>query len=142
MKRRALLLAVAAGAATRPAAAQITQPKTATPAAFMERAHELAEQAGRRGDNPYGAVIVKDGRIIGESGSLVSTKRDPTAQSELEAIRDACRRLGANRLDGAELFCNARPCPMCESGAYWAGVARIIGGRGLTDHGAPRLGRC
>jgi guanine deaminase len=99
-----------------------------------------AAEAG--GDQPYGAVVVIDGRIVAEAPSRVVDRRDPTAHAEMEAIRDACARLGTRSLAGAELYGSARACPMCEAAAYWAGVGRMFHGADGTDAGSPRLGSC
>ena len=108
---------------------------------FMARAFEMRDEAIRRGDQPFGAVVVKDGRIVGEGVSAVVTRPDPTAHGEIEAIRDAARRLGTGDLAGAELFTTFRPCPMCEAAAAWAGIARVWHGEALADGGLPRLSR-
>lgn len=109
---------------------------------FMARALELRKLAVERGDQPYGAVVVKDGRVIGEGISAVLTTPDPTAHGEVQAIREAARRLGTGRLTGCELYTTFRPCPMCETAAYWAGIARIYHGEGITDAGPPRFPPC
>jgi tRNA(Arg) A34 adenosine deaminase TadA len=124
------------------AAAPATGPAQATPEAFMQRALAMREQAVASGDQAYGAVVVLDGRIVGEAPSAVVTRDDPTAHAEMEAIRDAARRLGRRDLGGAVLYSSSRPCPMCEAAAYWAGIAGMIHGSALTDAGAPGLGRC
>jgi len=152
--RRSVLRAVtgAAGAAAlgalpaRSAAAEqrepIVQPPVPSRAAFVARATALRDRARRGGDQPYGAVVVRDGRIVGEAPSRVVTAGDPTAHAEMEAIRDAARRLGARDLSGCKIYASTRPCPMCEAAAYWAGIARIFHGPDAADAGAPRLGRC
>jgi len=109
---------------------------------FVARAFEMRDRAARNGDQAFGAVIVKDGKIVGEGVSAVITGNDPTAHGEVQAIRDACRRLGTRDLSGAELYSSFRPCPMCEAAAYWANVARIFHGADAMDAGAPRLARC
>jgi tRNA(Arg) A34 adenosine deaminase TadA len=108
---------------------------------FIARAFELKAEAVRRGDQGFGAVVVKDGRIVGEGVSAVLTRPDPTAHGEIEAIRDAALKLGSRDLSGAELYSSFRPCPMCEAAAAWAGIARIWYGEAVTDGGAPRLSR-
>ncbi len=108
---------------------------------FIRRAFELRDEAIRRGDQGFGAVVVKDGRIVGEGVSAVITRPDPTAHGEIEAIRDAARRLGTRDLSGAELYSSFRPCPMCEAAAAWAGIARMWHGESVADGGVPRLGR-
>jgi len=109
---------------------------------FMRRAEEMRRLALERGDQPYGAVIVQGGRIVGQGVSAVVTGRDPTAHAEMEAIRDACRRLGTNDLSGCEIYSTSRPCRMCETACYWARIARMIFGANLSDGGPPRYGGC
>jgi tRNA(Arg) A34 adenosine deaminase TadA len=118
---------------------EIVQPGTPTRAAFMQRALELRRLATERGDQPYGAVIVRGGQIVGEGVSAVVTTPDPTAHAEMQAIRDAARRLRTRDLSGGEMYGTSRACPMCEAGAYWAGVARLWYGESIADGGAPRL---
>jgi tRNA(Arg) A34 adenosine deaminase TadA len=107
--------------------------------AFMQRAFELRRISVERGDQAYGAVVVRDGRLVGEGISAVITTPDPTAHAEMQAIRDAARRLNTRDLSGSELYGTSRACPMCEAGAYWAGIARMWYGEGVVDAGAPRL---
>ncbi len=102
----------------------------------------MRDAATRGGDQPYGAAIVKDSRIVGEAPSRVVTAGDPTAHAEMEAIRDAARRLGTRDLSGCEIDASTRPCPMCEAATYWAGIARIRHGADAADAGPPRLSRC
>jgi tRNA(Arg) A34 adenosine deaminase TadA len=105
----------------------------------MERAFEMRRRAIERGDQPYGAIIVQRGRIVGEGVSAVMTDNDPTAHAEMQAIRDAARRLGTRDLSGCEMYGTSRACPMCEAGAYWARIARMYYGTSIADAGAPRL---
>lgn len=109
---------------------------------FIARALAMRSSAEAAGDQPFGGVVVKDGRIIAEAPSRVVSRRDPTAHAEMEAIRDACARLGTRSLAGAELYGSSRACPMCEAAAYWAGVSRMFHGADGADAGAPRLGSC
>lgn len=83
---------------------------------YMRRAMELAAQAGKEGDVPVGCVIVKDGQIVGEGRNRREEHGDATAHAELEAIRDACKKLGAWRLHGCTLYVTLEPCPMCAGG--------------------------
>ncbi len=92
-------------------------------AAFMRRAIALSRehmQAGHGG--PFGAVVVLDGKIIGEGWNQVTGQNDPTAHAEVVAIREACKALGRFDLRGAMLYTSCEPCPMCLSAAYWARV--------------------
>ncbi|HYF58414.1 MAG TPA: deaminase [Burkholderiaceae bacterium] len=91
------------------------------------------------GDQPYGAVLVRDGRVIGEGPSRVVRNADPDAHAEREAIRDARTRLGVQRLEGAVLYSTSRPCSLCEAAAAQAGVSRMVYGAALTDGGPPLL---
>ncbi len=120
----------------------IRQPERPSADTFMQRAFDLRGAAAQAGDQAYGAVIVRDGRIVGEAPSRVVTAGDPTAHAEMEAIRDAARRLGTRDLSGCEIYASTRPCPMCEAAAYWAGIARIRHGADAADAGPPRFARC
>jgi tRNA(Arg) A34 adenosine deaminase TadA len=117
----------------------IVQPPRPTREAFMERAFEMRRLAVERGDQPYGAVIVKGDRIVGEGASAVVTDTDPTAHAEIVAIRDAARRLRSRDLSGCEMYGTSPACPMCEAGAYWARVGRLLHGTPIVDAGPPRL---
>lgn len=119
----------------------IEQPATADARSFMERAFAMKALAERSGDQGFGAVVVKDNAIIGEARSRVVTDDDPTAHAEMEAVRDAARRVGRRRLNGAQLYSSFRPCPMCEAAAAWAGITRMTHGEALADAGAPQLRR-
>jgi len=132
---------LAAVALTGPAAARDRPaPGSSDRKAFVARAFEMRRIAIGRGDQPYGAVVVKAGRIVGEGISTVVTDNDPTAHAEMQAIRAAARRLGTRDLGGCELYGTARACPMCESAAYWARISRMFFGEAPADAGAPKLG--
>lgn len=83
---------------------------------YMRRALELAARAAEHGDVPVGCVIVRDGEIVGEGRNRREERGDATAHAELEAIRDACGRLGSWRLHGCTLYVTMEPCPMCAGG--------------------------
>lgn len=83
---------------------------------YMRRAMELASQAAKEGDVPVGCVIVKDGQIVGEGRNRREEHGDATAHAEMEAIRDACGRLGSWRLHDCTLYVTLEPCPMCAGG--------------------------
>ena len=145
MQRRKMLLK-AIGLLSLPTAAQTVtaQPSRYSKAEqerFMRRAAELRQQAVAEGDQSYGAVVVKDGKIVGEGPSRVVVNRDPTAHAEMEAIRDAAKRLGRD-LSGCEMYSTSRPCKMCETAAYWAGISRMVFGSELSDAGPPRYPNC
>ena len=104
---------------------------------WFEAAEAMKRLAQSWGDQPYGAVLVADGAVIGEGPSRVVTSGDPTAHAEREAIRDAQRRLGRAALAGSVLYSTSRPCRQCEIAAAEAGVSRMIHGPALTDAGPP-----
>lgn len=113
---------------------------SATPALqqAMARARALREAAVRAGDQPYGAVVLRDGQIVGEGPSRVVTHNDVTAHAEREAIRDAQRRLERDDLSGCVLVSTSRPCRLCETAAARARIARMVHGEALTDAGPPQ----
>jgi cytidine deaminase len=92
----------------------IVQPAEKTKAGFLARARDLREQATREGDQAYGAVVVRNGVIVGEGRNYVVLESDPTAHAELLAVRDAARRLKTRDLSDCEVFSTATPCPMCQ----------------------------
>ena len=116
----------------------IAQPGVPSHEAFMDRAFEMRRIAIGSGDQPYGAIIVKDSRIVGLGPSQVVVRRDPTAHAEMEAIRDACRRLGTRDLSGGVIYASTRPCRMCETACYYANLSGIYYGAAITDAGTPR----
>lgn len=135
-----LALTTARSAAGADPSTKIRQPGTATAQAFMDRAQAMRRQALDAGDQGYGAVVVKGGRIVGLGPSRVVTNQDPTAHAEMEAIRDAARHLGTRDLSGCVLYATFRPCRMCETAAYWASIDRVFVGREIADMGAPKYG--
>jgi len=120
----------------------IRQPVPADMERFMDRARAMRQLAVDTGDQAYGAIIVRDGRIVGQAPSRVVIHGDPTAHAEMEAIRDAARRLKSEDLSGCEIVSTSRPCRMCETAAYWARIERMIFGASITDIGSPRYSRC
>lgn len=101
------------------------------------RAIELARHGMRRGDGgPFGAVVVRDGEIIGEGWNRVLATNDPTAHGEVTAIRDACARIGGFDLHGCEIYTTGEPCPMCLGAIYWARVSSIRYGFSIEDAAA------
>lgn len=91
----------------------------------MRRALELAREAAANGEVPVGAVVVKDGEVIGEGRNAPRAGHDPTAHAEIAAIRVAARALGAERLTGCELFVTLEPCAMCAGAIVHARLARV-----------------
>lgn len=135
-RRRVLLgLAVVPAFTSIPARAAAADPVAAR---FAARALALRDEAIRRGDQPYGAVVVLDGRIVGEGVSAVITRRDPDAHAERLALRDALAHTGRSSLAGALLYGSSRACGLCEAAARRAGIARMFHGADAIDDGPPR----
>lgn len=104
---------------------------------WMRRAITLAAEADpATGDQPFGAVIVRRGAIVGEGRNMVGTTCDPSAHSEIVAIRDACRRLGTTSLAGCDLYASCEPCAMCVAALWWAGIERVFYGCSLEEAAA------
>lgn len=94
---------------------------------FMMRAVELARLGMESNDGgPFGCVIVKGGRIVGEGSNRVTSTNDPTAHAEIVAIREACKNLGTFQLDGCMVYTSCEPCPMCLGAIYWSRTAGIF----------------
>ncbi len=95
--------------------------------AMLRHTIELARQTMHANEGgPFGAVVTKDDRIIGESGNKVLAKPDPTAHAEVEAIRVASQTLNAFDLSGCVLWSSCQPCPMCLGAIYWARIDRVF----------------
>ncbi len=104
---------------------------------FMRRAIELAREGMNQGaGGPFGAVIVKNGEIVGEGWNRVIATNDPTAHGEITAIRDACAKLGTFSLEGCEIHTTGQPCPMCLGAIQWARIGRIHYGFRIEDAAA------
>ena len=104
---------------------------------FMRRAIALSIEnihVGRGG--PFGCVIVRNGRIVGEGTNCVTSTNDPTAHAEVVAIRNACRTLGDWQLTGCDIYSSCEPCPMCIGAIYWARPARVYFGASSSDAAA------
>jgi tRNA(Arg) A34 adenosine deaminase TadA len=101
---------------------------------FLRRAIALAtENVLSAKGGPFGAVVVREGRIVGEGANSVTATYDPTAHGEVNAIRDACRTLGTFTLAGCELYTSCEPCPMCLAASYWARLDAIYYGCSAAD---------
>ena len=101
---------------------------------YMMRAIELARHGMQRGDGgPFGAVVVRDGEIVGEGWNRVLSSNDPTAHGEVTAIRDACLRAENFDLSGSVIYTTGEPCPMCLGAIYWARISAIRYGFGIED---------
>ncbi|NNE64913.1 MAG: nucleoside deaminase [Gammaproteobacteria bacterium] len=125
--------------AAKSAVGQIQQILQPDHRAFIKRAFEMRDLAVETGDQGYGAIVVRGNQIIGQSPSHVIVHNDPTAHAELEAIRDAARRIGSRDLSGCILYSSSAACPMCEAAAYWANIERLIYGNNASDSGRPVL---
>ena len=140
--RRATLVQAVAAVVVASLARSVSSAERGEPAFRPERrwyeaAASMERLARSWGDQPYGAVLVAGGIVIGEGPSRVIKLGDPTAHAEREAIRDAQRRLGRTVLAGSVLYSTSRPCRLCEVAAAEAGVARMVYGEELNDAGAP-----
>jgi len=95
---------------------------------FMKRALELAQRAEAEGEVPVGAVLVREGEVIGEGWNRPIGERDPSAHAEIMALRDAGRREGNYRLPGTTLYVTLEPCPMCAGAIVHARVSKVVFG--------------
>jgi tRNA(adenine34) deaminase len=104
---------------------------------FMQQALQLAQQAALAGEVPVGAIVVKDGVIIGRGGNAPIDSHDPTAHAEINAIRQAAQEIGNYRLVGCTLYVTLEPCAMCAGAIQYARIARLV--YGASD---PKTGAC
>ncbi len=100
---------------------------------FMAEAIRLATENIDSAGGPFGAVIVKDGKIIATGANRVTANLDPTAHAEVMAIREACRVLGTFSLEGCAIYSSCEPCPMCLNAIYWAGITELYYGGTKSD---------
>ena len=106
---------------------------------YMSMAVKASIENIEHGGGPFGAVIVRRGtdgkadEVISVAGNSVTNDNDPTAHAEVNAIREACRRLGRFSLDDCEIYCSCEPCPMCLGAIYWAHISRIFYGNNRKD---------
>lgn len=108
-------------------------------ATFMRDAIALSLEALKNGTGaPYGAVITKDGAVVGRGKNAVLEKNDPTEHAEMAAIREACKTLETGDLSGCILYTSCEPCPMCMSACYWAKINKLYFGN--TKEDAARYG--
>lgn len=99
----------------------------------MHRAIAVCREGIRAGQSPFGAVIVKEGRVVAEVHNTVRRDNDPTAHAEVNAIRTASRLLGTYDLTGCVLYSTCEPCPMCLAATHWARVDRVVYGASISD---------
>ena len=94
---------------------------------FLRQAIALGVSKMKAGfGGPFGALVVKDGVVVGEGFNAVTSKNDPTAHAEVQAIRAACATLGTFQLSGCDFYTSCEPCPMCLGAIYWARPSRIF----------------
>ncbi len=113
-------------------------PKKANDAACMRLAISKAQQGVLRGQTPFGACIVRRGRVVAVSHNQVWKNTDITAHAEICAIREACRALKTIDLSGCTIYSTCEPCPMCFAACHWANISRIVYGARIAD--AKRFG--
>ena len=101
---------------------------------YMKVAKELSEENLKTNvGGPFGACIVKNGKIIGKGSNHVLINNDPTSHAEIEAIRDACKNLNTYDLSGCELYTSCYPCPMCLSAIIWSNIKKVYYGNTKED---------
>ena len=94
---------------------------------FMQRAIDLSREGMQSNQGgPFGAVVVKDGKIIGEGNNCVTSTNDPTAHAEIVAIRNACKEINDFQLEGCYIYTSCEPCPMCLGAIYWARPEKLF----------------
>jgi len=93
---------------------------------FLQQAIDLAVQSATQQGGPFGAVIVKDGQVIGKGHNQVTKNCDPSAHAEIIAIRNACKTINDYQLTDCTLYSSCEPCPMCMSAIYWARIPKIV----------------
>ena len=101
---------------------------------YMKIAKELSEDNLKTNvGGPFGACVVKDGKIIGKGSNHVLSNNDPTAHAEVMAIRDACKNINSYDLNGCELYTSCYPCPMCLSAMIWSNIKKVYYGNTKED---------
>lgn len=100
---------------------------------LMRKAIELSIENIANGGGPFGAVIARDGEIIATGVNRVTSEHDPTSHAEVNAIRNACRKLNTFDLAGCKIYTSCQPCPMCLGAIYWAHIDKIYYGNTKTD---------
>jgi len=100
---------------------------------FVREAIKEAEKAKGKGERPYGAVLVKNNKVIAKAHNTKISDKNPIAHAELNVIKKACRKLKTEKLEGYTLYTNVEPCPMCAAACVWAGIKRIVYGASIKD---------
>jgi guanine deaminase len=101
---------------------------------FLRQAIQLAKEHSEAGKGgPFGAVVVREEKVVGQGWNQVVENRDPTAHAEVLAIRDAARRLGTHVLDDCTIYCSCEPCSMCLAAIYWSRIAKVVFASGGED---------
>jgi len=93
---------------------------------FLQQAIALATDSAQTDGGPFGALVVRQGEIIGKGHNQVTRNCDPSAHAEIIAIRDACKNLGTHHLDDCVIYASCEPCPMCMSATYWARIPTLV----------------
>ncbi len=104
-----------------------------TPEDYMKLAIATCREGVEKGQAPFAAVIVKDGKVVASAHNTVWRDNDPTAHGEVNAIRAACKALGTIDLDGADIYSVGEPCPMCFSACHWAKLGKVYYGITIAD---------
>jgi len=100
---------------------------------FMRKAIALSVENIKNGGGPFGAVIVKEGKIVATGVNRVTANTDPTAHAEVNAIRKAAKKLGTFDLEGCDIYTSCEPCPMCLGAVYWAHIDKMFYGNSKSD---------
>jgi tRNA(Arg) A34 adenosine deaminase TadA len=105
---------------------------------FMRRAIALSRTCLASDEGPFGAVVVHEGRIIGEGVNRVIPTGDPTAHAEIVAMREACKTIRSHVLEGAVIYTSCEPCPMCLGAIWWARISEIVYANNREERGCGR----
>jgi len=100
---------------------------------IMREAIKLANDNIKKGGGPFAAIIIKDGQIIAHGTNQVTNNNDPTAHAEVEAIRNAAKKLNSFDLTECEIYTTCEPCPMCFGAIYWAKISKVYYGNTKED---------
>jgi guanine deaminase len=103
---------------------------------YMKMAADLAIENIKKGGGPFSAIVVKEGEVIATGCNRVTDKHDPTAHAEVEAIREATRKLGTHDLSGCSIYASCEPCPMCLGAIYWARLDNLYFGNNRQEAAA------